>query len=411
MADTVVLVENSSKSLTIDGVATNTISINDPSSTLTIVKDTTSSIVTLGMQGPSGPEGKSAYQSAVDDGYTGTEQEWVATFTKGETGDSAYAVAVSLGYADTEANWLLSLKGDTGADSTVAGPKGDTGTTGDQGQAGKSAYTIAVEGGYADTEANWLLSLVATAEEPTYTNTETTPTSIGGISSGSTFDTKTLQEMLDLLLYPYQPPSFSSFSLSGNPGTLEVGQTFTGGLNTFNWGTNNSVNVNANSLYMTSTSGGTVITGLANDGSESIDIGTNITKTGLYTETWRMYGVSTETSTFSRSTSLNWRWKVYYGESENLTLDGTEIQSLTSNTFKSSRNGTYYVATVGYKFVAWPTIFGTLSTITDPDSNNAPIAVNTEEIVQVVNQYGVTQDYYLYRTTNYLNGSLTMVVN
>ena len=51
---------------------------------------------------------------------------------KGDPGDSAYQVAVNNGYVGTETEWLASLKGEPG----TQGPKGDTGETGPQGPKG-----------------------------------------------------------------------------------------------------------------------------------------------------------------------------------------------------------------------------------------------------------------------------------
>lgn len=79
--------------------------------------------------GGGGVDGKSAYEIAVDNGFEGTEIEWLA-FLKGE-------------------------KGDTGADG-AQGSKGDTGATGAD---GKSAYEVAVSNGFTGTESEWLLSL------------------------------------------------------------------------------------------------------------------------------------------------------------------------------------------------------------------------------------------------------------
>lgn len=50
--------------------------------------------------------GKSAYQTACEKGYTGTESEWVASLK----GPSAYEVAVANGYNGTVSEWLESLK-------------------------------------------------------------------------------------------------------------------------------------------------------------------------------------------------------------------------------------------------------------------------------------------------------------
>ena len=58
-----------------------------------------------------------------------------------------------------------------------------------------------------------------------YTNLTPTPTSIGGIAIGSTFSSKTMQEMWDKLLYPYIAPG-RSISVSGSTWTtLGIGNT------------------------------------------------------------------------------------------------------------------------------------------------------------------------------------------
>ena len=73
----------------------------------------------------------------------------------GEKGSSAYQIAVEQGYQGSESDWLSSLKGDKGE-------KGNTGAKGNPGQdgaEGKSAYAIAVEHGCENSEDEWLLSL------------------------------------------------------------------------------------------------------------------------------------------------------------------------------------------------------------------------------------------------------------
>ena len=63
--------------------------------------------------GPQGKDGLSAYDVAVKNGYSGTEEDWLKTL-KGELGDSAYEVAVENGFEGTEEEWLASLKGEKG---------------------------------------------------------------------------------------------------------------------------------------------------------------------------------------------------------------------------------------------------------------------------------------------------------
>ena len=101
-----------------------------------------------GSNGNDGDDGKSAYELAVEKGYKGTLEEWLASLngTNGDNGKSAYELAVEKGYNGTLDEWLESLKGSNG-------------NNGNDGNDGKSAYELAVEKGYKGTLEEWLESL------------------------------------------------------------------------------------------------------------------------------------------------------------------------------------------------------------------------------------------------------------
>ena len=109
----------------------------------------TSATLHNGANGEKGTDGKSAYQIAVEQGYQGSESDWLSSLKgdKGEKGNtgakgnpgqdgadgkSAYAIAVEHGYEDSEEKWLLSLKGEKG-DTGERGEKGDAGVAGKDG--------------------------------------------------------------------------------------------------------------------------------------------------------------------------------------------------------------------------------------------------------------------------------------
>jgi len=89
----------------------------------------------------------------------------------GPDGASAYEVAVADGFVGDETAWLASLVGATGATGATGpagpagetGPAGATGATGPAGADGDSAYDVAVANGFVGTEAAWLASLVGAA--------------------------------------------------------------------------------------------------------------------------------------------------------------------------------------------------------------------------------------------------------
>nr|WP_302696315.1 hypothetical protein [uncultured Ruminococcus sp.] len=100
--------------------------------------------------GKDGVDGKSAYEIAVDNGYPGTEQAWLASL-KGDKGDTGEPGAAGEKGEPGE-------KGDTGA-AGKDGRDGTDGATGRDGVNGASAYEIAVQHGYSGSETAWLESL------------------------------------------------------------------------------------------------------------------------------------------------------------------------------------------------------------------------------------------------------------
>lgn len=153
---------------------------------------------TNGINGTNGKDGESAYEIAVDEGFTGTQSEWIKSITgvKGDTGATGAngwtptlklvtynsgvyiqvsgwtggsGTAPSTGYLSTtgivsniaNATNIKGDKGDTGLIGNT-GKTGDTGSTGATGADGASAYTVAVNNGYTGTESEWLNTLIGT---------------------------------------------------------------------------------------------------------------------------------------------------------------------------------------------------------------------------------------------------------
>lgn len=103
-----------------------------------------------GGTGKDGKDGKSAYELALENGFVGTETEWLASL-KGERGSQGIqGKQGSRGEQGIQGE--RGEKGDTGS-------KGSKGDRGEQGETGKSAYDLAVENGFEGTVTEWLASL------------------------------------------------------------------------------------------------------------------------------------------------------------------------------------------------------------------------------------------------------------
>jgi hypothetical protein len=103
-------------------------------------------------------EGKSAYEVAKDNGYTGTEFEWLESLKgvkgdegpqgigiagpQGPNGKSAYEVAKDNGYTGTEFEWLESLKGENAIELWLKNHPGSNVNDYYMAMKGYSAYTI-----------------------------------------------------------------------------------------------------------------------------------------------------------------------------------------------------------------------------------------------------------------------------
>lgn len=80
----------------------------------------------------------------------------------GKDGRSAYEAAVSNGFTGSETDWLDSLKGTAGD----KGEPGADGAAGEPGPQGQSAYELAVSQGFSGTEKEWVDSLQGRQGEP-----------------------------------------------------------------------------------------------------------------------------------------------------------------------------------------------------------------------------------------------------
>ena len=90
-----------------------------------------------GLDGKDGANGKSAYDLAVENGFTGSVTEWLASLG-GRDGKSAYEIAVENGFRGSEKEWLLSLAfGENGKDG-ADGKDGNNGADGKNGQDGEN---------------------------------------------------------------------------------------------------------------------------------------------------------------------------------------------------------------------------------------------------------------------------------
>lgn len=273
----------------------------------------------------------------------------------------------------------------------------------------------------------------------TYTSLNPATVAVGGIPVGTTFSGSTWQSIFDTMFHPNLTPAFSSFVMRNYSSTastqavnLEVGDSVSGGTRVFTWGTTNSIYVKPNTIKIYNVTTGNAIistpsSGIPNDGNEVISGLANVRKTVPTSHLWRIYSTRTNNSTFSANFQVNWYWKRFFGVSSAATMP----TSADVNVFNSSGvlstviAGTYSLNGPGYKYIfvpstfAYPALFKDASTqlsvsmatvLDDPFFGN----LNGNYyygITPVTNVFGVTQNYRVYRTRNFLNGNIIITIS
>ena len=238
-----------------------------------------------------------------------------------------------------------------------------------------------------------------------YIRTKPTPIEVGGAEVGTTFS-GTTADALDKILYPYVNPRFTSFSMSSQTSTLEVGDKITGGVRRFNWNIDVDDNVASNSISIYAN--GLLQGNLINDDTQDINIGSDIVKTSATTQNFKIEAENTESHNFNRSFNIYWRWRGYYGTG-NSTITESDILSLENSRLYNNENNTYNCPANNFKWICYPTVFGLASKFTDIDTGFG-VAMESPIITQVTNAYGIQTDYYCYRTTNSLVGSIRIKI-
>ena len=237
------------------------------------------------------------------------------------------------------------------------------------------------------------------------------PNDVGGWEAGTTFSNVSLDSMWDGLLYPYQYPGFNSFSINGQNSTIEVGDSIPASV-TFIWSTANDSNIKSNSISIYDVTGSkTLLSGSTNDGTEAITMSGSITKTSATSHTFKIEGENNKSDKFSKNKVYYWRWRLFYGEDTNSgPLTESNVESLRASLLTNSFARTYSFVAGGYKYIAYPSSFGTATTFKDT-STNLDVPFENYYIVSITNGFGQTTDYKVHRTTNVLGGDINIQVS
>lgn len=273
-------------------------------------------------------------------------------------------------------------------DATVSGTN-----TGDETTASiktKLGSASASTDGYL-TSADWNTF----SSSATYTNSNPTPNTVGGISAGSTFSAQTMQNMLDKLLYPYIAPSISLSASPSNGAVREFGNNVaTVILNATT--TKHSNNITSVTFWRGASLIHTQASPIAGGGLETYTDTTPVTSNGI-TFTAKA-GDGTQTTT-SSGVSYTFVYPFYYGVGAQ-GLTGAQIRSNLTMLIKTPSNTVTVTSPNSQVFyLAYPDTSPALTSILD-QSGFETISDYTLRTVSITGLDGTPQTYKVYEYNN-----------
>ena len=265
-----------------------------------------------------------------------------------------------------------------------------------------------------------------------YTNLSPTLNSVGGINNGTVFNNVSTTDILTDILYPEQLGNITSFTI-GTSSTFLIGCTSSFTI-PFLWTLSNTASFVSNSLKIEDISnyiptetywniGGVIASGISNSSGVYIYspgiIGSSIQRS-------RDFKLSIKRSNgtvVSQVASIYWGYNNYYGSSTFSSLTQSQILGLNS-VFGTKTYGVYSVTGSGYKYLAVPSVYSSLSNITYKNmpvpmaditdvSGSYTYSVNDigYEIMTITNSYGIASNYNIYRTVNKISGTISLTIN
>lgn len=158
---------------------------------------------------------------------------------------------------------------------------------------------------------------------------------LGGITAGTALEGRSISSIVEQMLVVYQNPAFSSFAITGQAATIEIGESIPAGNKTFTWGTTNNGNIKPNTVMIRNQSALVdLLTGLANDGNEVINLAAPIQLNAEgATQIFRILAENTNDVIFQRDFTITADYKRFYGAPVVAPNDSATIRALASNTF------------------------------------------------------------------------------
>jgi hypothetical protein len=208
----------------------------------------------------------------------------------------------------------------------------------------------------------------------------------------------------------YLTPAFLSFFIEAQSSSLEVGATSNANPH-FVWTTSNSANIAPNSIEISDATASVILVTGASTTSPYSSTYAGVTKTTAGSENFTITATNSHSVPFTSNFTISWYDRVYYGESAVAPLNSSAVTGLRASGLQPSYSGVYpFLAGANeYKYLCFPTAFGTPNSFKD-QSTNLNVPFDNPYVISVTNAYGVAITYNVFRSYYTIGGALSVVV-
>lgn len=247
-----------------------------------------------------------------------------------------------------------------------------------------------------------------------YNNELPMPVDVGLLPKGTKFKDVDLRVLFTKLLYGFNFPKFTDFFIDGLPDNVEIGYTIAGGDYPANFIISDPELLRTDSISILK-DGLVLSDNLPNISPVNITLAQEVWDT-IQNITFEISAYDTTGVSFNKYFTLNYKYKIYYGEyGEDITDTGfpNPLAVLRASELVIDIYGEYFFQNIplgsNYKWFCYPAILGENYVFYDVVSDIALVLSDVLKI-NIVNQYGITIEYNCYRTLNEIHEDIIMKV-
>ncbi len=222
---------------------------------------------------------------------------------------------------------------------------------------------------------------------------------IGGITIGYDTDGKSLKEFVEDLIAPYIDPAFTSFGITGQALTVEVGTTISGN-KTVTWAIAIGSGTVATIDIMDDTSETVILANTPNDGSQVVNFpAVQLNADGAQRAyKGKLHDTDVVQDIDSNPVTITARYLRFYGPASSEPSNSAQVRALPSSAFQTANANTFTLntGTVEKDFYVALAPGRTIATAIDLSALNATVVFTLIGTINVLDAGGTNRSYNLY---------------